>query len=60
MEMQETLAEYWMVGDKVSLEGGQEKQREKLVPEYCIKMRTRQAPNGRKCGSMLGCKKNKK
>lgn len=28
MEMQETLAEYWMVGDKASLEGGQEKQGE--------------------------------
>lgn len=58
MEMQETLAEYWMVGDKASLEGGQEKQRQ-IVPEYCIKMRTRQVPNGRNYGSMLVCKKNK-
>lgn len=58
--MQETLAEYWMVGDKASLEGGQEKQREKIVPEHCIKMRKRQVPNGSKYGSMLVCKKNKK
>lgn len=58
--MQETLAEYWMVGDKASLEGGQEKQREKIVPEYCIKMRTRQILNRRKYGSMLVWKKNKK
>lgn len=57
--MQETLAEYWLMGDKVSLEGGQEKQREKVIPEYCVKMRTRQVSNGMKYGSMLVCKKNK-
>lgn len=58
-EMQETLAEYWLMGDKTSLEGGQQKQREKVIPEYCIKLRTRQVSNGRKYGNLLVCKKNK-
>lgn len=33
----ETLPEYWGVGDRASLGGGQERHREEIVPEYCIK-----------------------
>lgn len=37
MKTLKTLPEYWGVEDRASLGGGQERHREKIVPEYHIK-----------------------